>query len=722
LSKLIRLVTSALLLTVVGISTYVAPVTADQLITESNITLRQVGQGDLKAVGHLPTLDIWFPGFGDYELGEGSYLSLAFDHSPLVRAGDSTITVEINDVPVSSLLLDGDNAKRSVWNVALPKDRLRQDINHVILKYYMRLRDGECIWDDDTALYSTVYGDSYIHYEYLVPRKFISLPPPDLSRFPEPFLRVTSPAGRVAVIVPDQASASDFSAAASVVARFGQLAGSKPLTATLYLASQVDRDIKMQQDLVVIGQPGANPVLREIGTSLPLKQDQQNVQGGYVDESGSPIDQDAGVIQEIISPWDQRFAVLVVSGGSDEGVRRAARAVSSQLAMKSLQGPYAIVTKAAEALWQGENPQNKSAPVTRSLQQMGLQDLAFTGVGEHAATFSFDAPAPDNRGEAYFDLVITHSPLLDPSRSSLTVSLNGVPMDSLLLQAENSERTSHHLRLPTTGLRAGPNVMTVKFSLYSQRADWRECAPLAPERAWVVLHADSRLVLPAGGEDPPLNLAGLPYPFVRNGLLTGTFLVLPDDPAAREHSLQVAVTLGRQALGDSTEMGAGLAAQLADEVKREREIVLYGVPSGNAVVADVAAKLPLSLGKDAQRTLQRPELVLLGVKDAARLGIMELVPSPWNASKALLVISGTSSEMLLQTLPALGERLPDGNVATVNAEGKVAALRLMSEVKTEEQKVPAERRAYTLAVIPPLVGIVGLLGLIFARTGRNGGS
>jgi hypothetical protein len=78
--------------------------------------------------------------------------------------------------------------------------------------------------------------------------------------------------------------------------------------------------------------------------------------------------------------------------------------------------------------------------------------------------------------------------------------------------------------------------------------------------------------------------------------------------------------------------------------------------------------------------------------------------------------------MLLQTLPALGERLPDGNVATVNAEGKVAALRLMSEVKTEEQKVPAERRAYTLAVIPPLVGIVGLLGLIFARTGRNGGS
>ena len=689
---------------------------ADQAGPVSDISLRQIRLGDQTAYGYVPTVEIWFPGYGDYELEEGSYLQLEYDHSALLHPDDSTVTVLLNDIPVSSAFLTADTANRTRWRVSLPRDKLRRDINRVSVKYYMHISHDDCALGNP-SLYSNVYDSSFIHYEYASPLRPIAFPLPNLARFPEPFIRPTAPASEVAIVLPDNASSVDFSAAATVAARLGQLSASKPVTATLQFASELGQSQLGQRDLVVIGQPDSNPLLGVLSPSLPLKIRRVARAVGWVDESGSLVDPEHGVLQEVASPWNASHAVLVVSGGSEEGLRRAVRTVGSRLGMKPLQGQYAIVTEASEALTRGESLADGNLPLEITLRQMGLTNVTVSGIGSHTVGFSFDSPPPDSGGGAYFDLVMSYSPVIDSEKSSAKVSLNGIPISSMVLRKEGSDRSRHRIRLPATNVKPGINSIAVTFFLYMPRS--QECGVLAPEQAWAVLDPDSRVVLTAGSEQPSLDLANLPYPFLQNGTPSGTYLALPDGGAALHDSLQVAVALGRQALGENTEMQAGLAAELSDEVKRNYHLIAYGSPSDNPLVAEVAQKLPLLLGSEGQRTLQRAELQLLGIRDAAKLGIIQLIQSPWSADKGLLVVAGTSAESARKAAPVLQNRLPAGNVAIVGDDGGVAGLRIAETVERREEGDLLQGRVYAFAAIPLAGAIVGLVGLMLVRVVRQ---
>ncbi len=707
----------AALLAVLALLLTAATAIAAPSVPQQDFTLKQLRMGDLTARGRAATLKVYLPGYGDYVLGEGSYLYLEYDHSPLLRPTDSTLTVVVNGTPVGSVLLNPQNAGRTGWKILLPSDRLRRDINLVELQYQMWLpNDQDCTDEENPARFSTVYANSYLHFDYSSPLRFIPLPAPNLARFPQPFLRPTAPEGDVTFVLPDRPSSGDFSAAASIAARFGQLAGSKPFATKLRLSGQMTQELRAGQDLAVIGTPETNELLGELSSRLPLRFSQGESPTGYVDQAGQSIDPDSGVLQEIPSPWDSRFSVLVVSGGSEEGVSRAARALSSRLGTSTLQGSYAIVTKASEGLRQsqGTPPDGSASAVT--LEQLGIQESTVKGTGAHSTSFSFDALPPSGSEGVYLDLVSSYSPVLDSSRSTATVAVNDTPVYTMALKANNGERSSQRIRLPGSSLRPGSNTATVTFNLYPPPTEG--CGSDAQERVWAVLHADSALQLPPTTKQPPLGLSNLPYPFLQRGTLSNTLLALPDDPTFLEDSLQVAVALGRQASGNSTELRADAASELSDEARRSYHLIAYGLPENNGVIADAASRLPMTLGAGPERTLRGTETVLLGVKDAANLGILELAPSSFNTEKALLVLSGTSAEMARQSYRALDDRLPAGNVAVVSlddkGEPKVAALTL-GVTTAPAGEAQAKNRLYTVASIPPLLVIVGMMGLMLAR-------
>ncbi len=699
---------------------------ADRLDPQPDVSLRSMKLSDFTVHGHLPSMDIWFTGYGDYRLAEDrSYLSLEYDHSELVRPSDSTLTVLLNDVPVGSVFLTPENTKRTVWRIPLPSDKLKRDLNHVQLKYLMRIRDDDCVNQENPGLWSTIFDTTSIHYQYQSPPQFLALPAPDLARLPEPFFRKAVADDDIAVVIPDQPTSVEFSAAASVAARFGQWATGKPLKTSLYYAGQLGKQLRSGRDLVVIGRPGTNSVLDELMPQLPLKAKQNDQGRDYVDESGSIVAPDSGIIQEIISPWDERCSILIVSGGNDEGLRRAVRTLSSRLGMKALQGPYAVVTRAEEELRRGEKPSDVGSQMGITLEQLGFDDLPAKGAGPKAITFTMDTPPIDSGAGAYFDMNLSYSPLLDPVLSSVTVSLNGVQVRSLNLKPEGSQRTVQRITLPPGSLKPGPNSVTILFALYLRGSEWY-CMPLADERAWGVLHRDSAFVLPVGPDPPTLDLANFPYPFVKNGSPLGTYLVLPEDPTMFQDSLNVAAALGRQSLGDSTEMEAGLESQLTEEIRKKYELAIYGVSPNSGILTELGPQLPLELGGDSQRSLQKPESVLLGVKDAANLGIIELIPSPWNQTeKAVLVVSGTSAETARRSPQALEGRLPAGNIALITldekGENKVASIKMAGKTVRQAADSPAQRqrRLYTIAAIPAVFLIIGMLGLMIFRSARR---
>lgn len=729
--RLLRGVLGVLLLAVIGLQTnatpaYSMPALADRLDPRPDISLKTLTMGDLVARGHLPTIDIWFTGYGDYELAaEGSYLQLVFDHSELVRPQDSTLTVLLNDAPVASTFLTPENVKRTTWKIPLPTDKLKRDLNHIQLKYYMRIRDDDCVNQENPGLWSNIYEATHIHYQYASPLKFIALPPPDLGRLPDPFLRAWLADGQIAVVLPDVVTSDDLSAAASVAARFGQMATGKTLKASLHFASRFERQQRMARDVVVIGQPGANALLDELLPALPLKFQKTGAEAHYIDASGKPIALDTGVLQQLVSPWDDRCSVLVLSGGNNEGVQRAVRTLSSRLAAKNLQGPYAVITKADEELRKGETPTENTSQVVITLEKLGFVDgLSAKGIGVHPITFTIDAPPIDPQAGAYFDMRLTYSPLLDPILSSITLALNGTSVRTLALDREGSQEVKHRVALPPGSLRPGANTVTITFGHHLRGSDWF-CMPLAEERAWAHLLPDSAFVLPVGPEPTTLDLAYFPYPFVRNGTPAGTYLVMPEEPALLEDSLQVAVALGRQSVGSSTEMRAGMESHLNDEVRRNHHLIVYGAPPNSATIAQIGPSLPLSLEEDSHRSLQRSESVLLGIKDAANLGVIELIPSPWNGdNKALLLVSGTSSQTAKRSPPVLGGKLPAGNVALVatddKGDPKVVGIKMVAKTERSavEREAERQRRLFLLATIPAALLAMGMVGFMVVRTAR----
>jgi cellulose synthase operon protein B len=696
---------------------------ADRLSPTPDISLKGLGTGDLIAKGHLPGLDIWFTGYGDYKPAEGSYLNLDFDHSELVRPEDSTLTVTVNDTPVSSFLLTSANAKRTNMKIAIPADRLLRDVNHVRIKYYMRLRYDDCLDDNDEGLWSTVYQTSYLHYEYESPLKFLGLPPLDLGKLPDPVIRNVVPQTEIAVVVPDKPSASLISSAASVAARFGQWSSGRPMKATLHTAGQFSQEIRVGRDVVVIGEPGSNPILDELLPTLPIKFKRDASGAVFVDGDGNAIDPTSGILQLVVSPWDPRTTVLVLTGGNDEGVQRAVRTVSSRLAMKALQGPFAIVNAATEELKKGEAASQDRNSISISLDQLDLSDSTVKGYGARSITFAMDVPPVDSQAGAYMDLVTSYSPLVDPVLSSVTVSLNGTPVRSLALKTEASQRSTQRIQIPAANLKPGLNSVTVTFNLYAKRSDWY-CMPLADERAWAVLHADSAFVLPLGPDAVALDLAYYPYPFVRQGSTANTFLVLPDQPDMLSASLQVAVALGKQSVGNSTEIQAALESQLTDDIKRKYHLIVFNAPTGSGLMSELTSKLPMTLEPGSQRSLQKAEAVLLGIKDAANLGIIELIQSPWNTDRALLLVSGTNPEMARQSPIALEGRFNPGNVALVTKDDQgrtqTVGIKLSGTGDRIATGPKSQSRLFLLAAAPAALVVLGMMGLMLARTaGRS---
>ncbi len=718
LGKASRSLAGAALLSAASLLLGGSPCFADRLTPEPNISLKDIGAGDMLAKGHLPSLDVWFTGYGDYKLAEGSYIHLEFDHSDLVRPEDSTLTVAVNGTPISSFLLTQENARRTSIRIPVPADRLKRDSNHLQFKYYMRLRYDDCLDDNDEGLWSNIYQTSYLHYEYEQPLQFLGLPPLDLGKLPAPIIRNSVPITEVAVVVPDQPTASQVSSAASVAARFGQWASGGAIKATLYTAGQFTQQARLARDVVVIGEAGANPLLDELLPQLPLKFIRDGDGARYVDGNDAAIDPTSGILQLIASPWDPRTAVLVVSGGNDEGVRRAVRTVSSRLAMKALQGPFAIVGAATEELKKGEAAAADTKTVSTTLDQIGVSDTRVTGFGLRSTTFAIDVPPVDAQSGAYMDLAISHSPLVDPILSSVTLSLNGVPVKTLALKTDASQRRTERIQIPASNLKPGLNSVTISFYLYAKRSDWY-CMPLADERAWAVIHSDSALVVPLGQDAVALDLANYPYPFISGGSAADMVLVLPDQPNLRSSGLQVAVALGKQMVGNSTELQAVLESQLTDDIKRKYHLIVLNEPKGDGIMAELVPRLPMTLEPGSQRSLQKAEAVLLGIKDAANLGIVEIIPSPWNSNKALLLVSGTTVEMAQEAPPALETRFAPGNVALVTKDDEGKPKKVGMKISGTGERIAtgpkAQTRLFLISAAPAALLALGMMVLMLAR-------
>jgi hypothetical protein len=206
----------------------------------------------------------------------------------------------------------------------------------------------------------------------------------------------------------------------------------------------------------------------------------------------------------------------------------------------------------------------------RTLRDLGYGDLtARTMYG----TLDYFVPIPRGlapQAGSQIDLVVSHSPLLVPERSTVTVVANGQSVGSAFLTRENAVRGKLSVPLPVDNFTGGGYFVQVQFSMRLTRD---ECEETGNPALWATVHGDSGVSVPTAPRSaaPTLDESGglftPPAPIASPTAASAdpppetAAVVLPRGPASEEVEAAglVAYQLGRWAAAAGRDPVVGAA-------------------------------------------------------------------------------------------------------------------------------------------------------------------
>jgi hypothetical protein len=606
-----------------------------------NLTFEQLGYDTKELSQDRSTRHYGLDLPGNFQISPaGNYLDLIISHLPETPEKPSLLEVNLNGRLLSSFSLTEENAISSTVRIELPGGLLRTDDNSIAIG----LDTGATCKDPGGFLRVLIDENSTLSFGYQQ-----NPYPANLGLYPFPFTEQSLLNIPVTIVLPDQPTPDDLSAAATVAAGLGQMSGGT-IDLTTVLVSNLPPDIRDNNHLIVLGQPGTNVLLNDLGLPLPI--DQATLESGQ------------GVLQEIVSPWNEFRLVLVVSGLDDEGVLKASQALNRQAHFLGLRGPVAIVVQLG--------PLSKSTvsdTTSFTLASLGYEDRTFYGTLPQDYTFRFTLPLGWQLDESPFlVLKFAHADIIS-SESAMDVTLNGVPIGSTLLDDSNVDEGELRVSLPRRRLKTGQNQLGVNVEMGIPNID-DPCDGIGNERAWTVVSNESEIFLPYTALDLPPDLSLFPYPFSQASGFDQTVILLPDQSSSQTFNelMQLVVRLGSASQAEDISVQVSYASEVEQDIHQDHHLILLGRPTENLFLAEINDYLPqpFASGSDILEPLVVDSVAFLPDPDRDA-GLLEIIESPWNEEYSILALTGTTSEgvrLAVQTLLEQTQQL-EGNLAVV---------------------------------------------------------
>ncbi len=571
----------------------------------------------------------------------GSYLDLIISHLPEIPDKPSLLEVEMKGGLVSTIPLTKENAISATVRLDLPEGLLQADHSTIVIN----LDTGATCEEPGGFLKVLVDQNSSLTFDYQQTPY-----PADLGLYPFPFTEQSLLNIPTTIVLPNQPTSTDLSVAATIAAGLGQISGGN-IDLTAVLAGNLGPDIQNNSHLIVIGRPEANELFNDLALPLP------------VDETTLKLGQ--GILQEIVSPWNEFRLLLVVSGLDDEGLLKAGDALNRQAHFLGMRGPVAIVVELG-TLSKSDDPD----PSSFTLASLDYEDQIVYGILPQEYTFNFALPLGWQPEEAPFlVLKFAHANIITPE-SALDVKLNNVPIGSTLLDDSNADEGELTIPLPGRLLKAGRNRLEVTVEMELLDTDPDPCNALGNQRAWTVISSQSEIFLPYRAINLPPDLGLFPYPFSRVSGFDQTALFLPDQPPSQtfDQLIQLAVRLGSASNAKDISTQVRYASEIDQDIRQNHHLILLGRPTENSLLAEINASLPQPFVADSN--ILKPLAVdsVAFLPDPERdAGLLEIVESPWNEEYSLLALTGTTDEgvdLAVQTLLAQTRQLK-GNLGVV---------------------------------------------------------
>jgi uncharacterized repeat protein (TIGR01451 family) len=408
-------------------------------------------------------------------------------------------------------------------------------------------------------------------------------------------------------------------------------------------------------------------------SSEPDLRSSVSIESGYFFlQEGRGVPEKDGVVQELVSPWDQTRAILVLTGLNDAAVYKACLAMSFESRFPGMNGLFALVREVRPSV----KSRMKPSIVNPTLAELGYDDRVLDGFSQNTIYY-FDLPARWHLTEdASFDLRFSHSSLLDYDTSHFNVLVNGEPVATVALRDETSLGGELLIELPPSLVRPG---VSNRISLQSALYPLDKCVY---DGRWMRISNTSQLRLDhREQEGESLDLDSYPRPFAEQPDLGDVLFVLPPMPQVDEWegALRLAYTLGTAAGGSSLAPTVALGDTWEQVGLADYHIIAMGRPSRNPALQRLNEQLPQPFLPDSDEIEQRLDDVVLRLPSELGLGFVQLLGSPWNQERAFLAITGSTEEGVKQAVDLVVNRywalsgnlvlVKDGEINTNDTRG-----------------------------------------------------
>jgi len=698
------------------------------------LSFSQLGQDNLIMRGPYSFQQLRYSLPANWAFQNGATLELKITTNRVIDAVDeitdglysgAEMSVTYNNQVIEVLPL---RAGDETYNISIPESALssvREDGRQELTLFLDAGVDCDNPYNTTTVIVSST---SQFILPYVEQR-----PVTDLTRLPFPIYQADSvfPVNSI-IVIPDTPTADEMQAALIVAAGFGRMTRNvDPFP--LISVSQLTQESRETSNLIFIGKASGLSVLDEATLPVPLDNDSFTRQ---------ELQSEDGILQMTFSPWNDGRTLLIVSGNSDVGVVKAAKAFSTGEVQTGSNQNLAIVADAmSSGLEQGTGSDSNLPQAKRTFSELGYDDATtISGIGRGSVNVEFYVPPGLDVGEdAYLDLTFLNSATMDYDRSGLTVYLNSTRIGSSRLNDETASTVTQQFKIPASSVLPGNNRLIIEADLIALS----ECSAIEFSGLWITILPESILNLPlepsSANGSTTQDLSVYPYPFIGLPSLSNVLFVLsPDSPFSWSVAANVATGLGRNTNSSIYALEVAYDDNLSEDMRMNHHIVAVGLPQKLGIIGELESSLPVPFENDSNVAVFTNQQVVYRFDSGVNLGYLEILPSPWSASNMILVVTGNSDEGVMQagiTLfeGALRSRLR-GNFALIKGEQIVTAdtriglglgdivsestqqavepITTPSALEPQNQSVPAERSTWIpIVAVILLIAIVIVLGL-----------
>lgn len=270
----------------------------------------------------------------------GSILNLKFRYAKNLDFERSLVTVYVNDKPISSKKLSLEKADNDNLEVNLPTDVLGKNYYKIKVVFNLELKDLMCVTRDTDNPWAYILDSSFIKFDF---KDNNSL---NFKSYPYPFID-NQQANDINVVVSKDLNSSDLSNIANIIGNMGRDAVYNTGNLNVLTDSEFLNTNK-KGNLIVIGTPDDNSILKDINKDLYIKFDENfsrfenNDKIKFLDDKYS---KQLSTIQLINSPYSKSNSAIIVSSLDKNSLSSSVRYLSDNNLTRDLKGDAAVVNR-----------------------------------------------------------------------------------------------------------------------------------------------------------------------------------------------------------------------------------------------------------------------------------------------------------------------------------------------------------------------------------------